>query len=50
MSYERHFMELATSLAQIEQSELHIVHAWNFQGEHLLRVRGGVRRNDRSVG
>jgi len=33
-------MELATSLAQMEQSELHIMHAWNFQGKHLLRVRG----------
>ena len=32
-------MDLATSLAKIEQSELHIVHAWDFRGEHLLRVR-----------
>jgi len=33
-------MELATSLAQTEQGELHIVHAWNFRGDGLLGVRG----------
>ena len=33
-------MELATSLAKLEQSELHIVHAWNFRGDDLLAVRG----------
>jgi nucleotide-binding universal stress UspA family protein len=32
-------MELATSLAKLEQSELHIVHAWNFRGDDLLAVR-----------
>ena len=32
-------MDLATSLAKMEQSELHIVHAWDFRGEHLARVR-----------
>ena len=31
-------MDLATSLAEMEQSELHIVHAWDFRGEHQLRV------------
>jgi universal stress protein E len=35
-------MELATSLAQPEQSELHVVHAWTMYGEHLLRGRGRV--------
>jgi len=35
-------MDLATSLAKMEQSELHIVHAWEFQGESMLRVRGGM--------
>jgi nucleotide-binding universal stress UspA family protein len=33
-------MELATSLAQMEQGELHIVHAWNFRGDDLLGIRG----------
>jgi nucleotide-binding universal stress UspA family protein len=32
-------MELATSLAKMEQSELHIVHAWNFRGDDLVGVR-----------
>jgi len=36
-------MDLATSLAEMEQGELHIVHAWNFQREQLLRVRGKMR-------
>ena len=35
-------MDLATSLAEMEQSELHIVHAWNFRGDHLVRIRGGM--------
>jgi len=35
-------MELATSLAQLEQSELHVVHAWTMYGEQLLRHRGGA--------
>ena len=35
-------MELATSLAQLEQSELHVVHAWTMYGEQLLRRRGGT--------
>lgn len=33
-------MELATSLAQLEQSELYVVHAWAMYGEHVLRDRG----------
>ena len=33
-------MDLTTSLAKMEQSEIHIVHTWNFRGEQLLRVRG----------
>ena len=30
-------MDLATSLAEQEQSELHIVHAWEMFGESVLR-------------
>jgi nucleotide-binding universal stress UspA family protein len=30
-------LDLATSLAQLEQSELHIVHTWQFTGESILR-------------
>jgi universal stress protein E len=33
----RKIMELATSLAHLEQSELHIVHAWDQYGESILR-------------
>ena len=33
-------MDLATSLAALEQGELHIVHAWTMSGESLLR--GGL--------
>ena len=32
-------MDLATSLAEREQSELHIVHAWTMFGESLLRSK-----------
>lgn len=35
-------MELATSLARLEQSELHVVHAWRMFDEKLLRQRGGA--------
>jgi len=33
-------MDLTTSLAKMEQNELHIMHVWNFRREHLSRVRG----------
>ncbi|MCG6916176.1 MAG: universal stress protein [Deltaproteobacteria bacterium] len=35
-------MDLATSLAKLEQSELFVVHAWSLYGETILR--GGVGR------
>jgi nucleotide-binding universal stress UspA family protein len=38
-------MDLATSLAKLEQSELLVVHAWSLYGETILR--GGVGRMDR---
>jgi nucleotide-binding universal stress UspA family protein len=38
-------MDLATSLANLEQSELLVVHAWSLYGETILR--GGVGRMDR---
>jgi len=38
-------MDLATSLAKLEQSELLVVHAWVLYGETILR--GGVGRMDR---
>ena len=37
-------MDLATSLAKLEQSELFVVHAWSLYGETILR--GGVGRMD----
>ena len=39
----RQILEMSTSLAIAERSELHIVHAWKLAGEGLLRsVRSGV--------
>ena len=35
-------MDLATSLAHQEQSELHITHVWGFKFETLLRARRGL--------
>jgi len=35
-------MDLATSLAHLEQSELHIIHAWNIPHEHLVREAHGI--------
>jgi universal stress protein E len=35
-------MDLATSLAHLEQSELHIVHAWDIPHEHLVREAHSV--------
>jgi nucleotide-binding universal stress UspA family protein len=40
----RKIMDLATSLANLEQSELLIVHAWSLYGETILR--GGAGRMD----
>ncbi len=42
----RTIMDLATSLAQLEQSELHIVHAWTMFGETLLRNRAAVSADE----
>ncbi len=39
-------MELATSLARLDRSELHIIHAWTLHGESTLR--GGHVRISRS--
>lgn len=35
-------MELATSMAQFERSELHIVHVWDYWGENALRAYRGI--------
>ena len=37
-------MDIATSLAKLEESELLVVHAWSLHGETILR--GGVGRMD----
>jgi len=40
-------MELATSLARLERSELHIIHAWTLHGESTLRGgRVRISRNE----
>ncbi len=36
-------MELATSLSRIDQSELHVIHVWNLDGEDMLRHSGFAR-------
>jgi nucleotide-binding universal stress UspA family protein len=38
----KRIMDLATSLAGLDQSELLILHAWSLYGESILRGRGGV--------
>lgn len=35
-------MQLATSLARSQQSELLVMHTWNLFGESILRGRGGI--------
>jgi universal stress protein E len=38
--------ELAASLAHREESELHVVHAWNLSSEKMLVMRGGLGHGD----
>src|SRR5690606_4266460 len=38
-SLAREIMETATTLAKLEKSELHVVHAWRLAGEAKLRGR-----------
>jgi len=45
-SLNRTIMELATSLAEIEQAELHVLHAWQFLEESLLVNRIGMSRQE----
>ena len=35
-------MDLATSLACLERSELHVIHAWNLPGENRMRSRAVI--------
>jgi len=42
-------MELATSLAHMEGSDLHVVHAWRLVGETLLSGRGGMSQREVSA-
>ena len=35
-------MDLATSLACLEQSELHVIHAWNLPYEERITGRGVI--------
>ena len=39
---DRLVMDLATSLAQSDGSELHVVHAWHIPGERQIRNRGVI--------
>jgi universal stress protein E len=42
----RKIMELATSMAEIEKAELHVVHTWEMEGESLLINRGLITRQE----
>lgn len=39
-------MDLATSLAQTEQGELHIVHTWTIVGETMLKANTDISENE----
>ncbi len=39
-------MDLASSLAYLEKSELHVVHAWNLPGEEQIRNRGVILQGE----
>jgi nucleotide-binding universal stress UspA family protein len=39
-------LQLAASLAAQDNAELHVAHAWNLFGEHILRSRGSVTEAD----
>ncbi len=42
----RKIVELATSMAETEKGELHLVHVWDFVWESLLVTSGGMNRQD----
>jgi len=42
----REIMELATSMAEIEQAELHVIHIWQFLAESLMFKRLGMSRRE----
>jgi nucleotide-binding universal stress UspA family protein len=39
-------MELSTSMAEMENADLHVIHVWNFVGEKVLLGRGRMTRTD----
>ena len=41
-----HIMDLASSLAMMDKSELHVVHAWSLEGEQMLAGPVGMSKND----
>ncbi len=44
-------MDLATSIAQLEDSELHVVHAWELQGDDWIAARVALSDQEiRSIG
>ena len=45
-SLSSRIMEIGASLARMEGSELHVVHAWELFGERTLAGRGGLSRSD----
>lgn len=42
----RVILELASSLAELEGAELHVVHAWRLWGESMMRGRFGIPAED----
>jgi nucleotide-binding universal stress UspA family protein len=45
-SLSSRIMEIGASLARMEESEFHVVHAWELFGERTLTGRGGLSRDD----
>lgn len=43
---DRLVMDLASSLASLEQGELHVIHAWNLPGETRIRGRGVITQGE----
>ncbi|MEN8167902.1 MAG: universal stress protein [Pseudomonadota bacterium] len=46
---DRLVMDLSTSLASLERSELHVIHAWNLPGERRILSRGVITQRGLDV-
>ncbi|NJM33547.1 MAG: universal stress protein [Rhodomicrobium sp.] len=46
----RTVMDLATSLSEIDEAELHVVHAWRLYGENTMRSSAFLRTSEEQLG